>query len=54
MIWLVVGLILLMLNGWFAVRDVKQGNITKTTALSWFVVGWLTLDVLQQILELLS
>ena len=53
MSWLVIGLILLVLNGVFAVRDVKHGNTTKLAALSWFVVGWLALDMLQQIIELL-
>ena len=54
MSWLIIGLILLALNGVFAVRDVKRGNTTKSAAFSWFVVGWLAFDMLKQIITLLS
>jgi hypothetical protein len=54
MYWLVFTLILLTLNGLFGVKDVKRGNTTKSAAFTWFVIGWLTLDTIKQIIELLS
>lgn len=54
MAWFVIGTILLVLNGWFAVKDVERGNTTKSAAFTWFVVGWLTFDLLQKIIALLS
>lgn len=52
--WFIIGTILLVLNGWFAVKDVERGNTTKSAAFSWFVVGWLAFDMLKQIIVLLS
>ena len=37
---------LVVLNGWFGVNDVKNGNTTKSAAFTWFVVGWLSFHVL--------
>ena len=37
---------LLVLNSWFGVNDVKNGNTTKSAAFTWFVVGWLSFHML--------
>ena len=46
MIWFIVLIALLVFNGWFGVNDVKNGNTTKSAALTWFVVGWLSFHVI--------
>lgn len=38
--------VLLVLNIWFGVKDVKRGNTTKSAAFTWFVIGWLSFHVL--------
>jgi hypothetical protein len=52
--WLIFGLILLALNSWFGVRDVKNGNATKSAAFTWFVIGWLAYSMIKPIGALLS
>lgn len=53
MVWLFIALALLALNLLFSVGDVKRGNTTKSAAFSWFVIGWLTFDILNQLTKLL-
>ena len=47
--WLIIGAVLLVLNLWIGINDVRKGNSLKMTAFTWFVVGWLTFDVIQQL-----
>lgn len=54
MTWLIIGVVLLVLNLWFGINDVKKGNTLKTTAFTWFVIGWLTLDVIIQLGKVLA
>ena len=51
--WLIFGLILIALNLYFGVNDVRNGQTTKSAALSWFVVGWLAFDIIRQIASML-
>lgn len=51
--WLVIGLILWVINILMCVNDVKAGRTTKGAAFGWFVVGWLTFDVIRQLSKLL-
>ena len=44
--------VLLALNLWIGINDVRKGLSTKRTAFTWFVVGWLSFHVL--IVELLK
>jgi hypothetical protein len=48
MIGFIVLTALVVLNGWFGVNDVKNGNTTKSAAFTWFVVGWLSFHVIVQ------
>jgi hypothetical protein len=45
MIGFIILAVILTLNGWFGVRDVKNGNTTASAAFTWFVVGWLSFHV---------
>ena len=44
--------VLLALNLWIGINDVRNGHTTKRAAFTWFVVGWLAFHVL--IVELLK
>ena len=45
MAWFIFGLVLLGLNLWFGIRDVKSFETTKSAAFTWFVIGFLAFDL---------
>jgi len=51
--WLFTGVVLLAINLWLGINDIEAGRTTKTAAFSWFVVGWLTFEVIHQFIKLL-
>lgn len=48
MTWLIIMSVLLALNIWLGVRDVRSGVSTKSAAFTWFIVGWVTLHVITE------
>lgn len=54
MTWLVIGAVLLVLNLWIGINDIKNGKSLKWTAFTWFVVGWLAYDVISQLGKVLA
>ena len=53
MTWFIVGLVLFALNLFFGIRDIKDFKTTKSAALTWFVVGFVTSGLMYQLEALL-
>jgi hypothetical protein len=53
MVWFIVGVILLVLNLGIGIDDVQKGRSTGRAAFTWFVVGFMTWNVLYQLPDLL-
>lgn len=53
MVWFIVGVILLVLNLVIGIDDVKNSRSTGRAAFTWFVVGFMTWNILYQLPELL-
>ena len=53
MSWIVVGLVLLALNAYFGVNEVKRGEATKSAAFTWFVVGFVASTIIDELITLL-
>lgn len=54
MTFLIIMSLLLVANIAFGIRDVKNGATTKSAAFTWFVVGWVTLDVITELGKVLG
>ena len=53
MVVFIIGLLLLALNGFFGIRDIKNSRTTKSAAFTWFVVGFVASDLIDQLVTLL-
>ena len=51
--WFIIGLLLLALNGFFGIRDIKNSQTTKSAAITWFVVGFVASGLMYQLDALL-
>lgn len=50
---IIFGLVLLALNAYFGVNEVKRGEATKSAAFTWFVVGFVASTIIDQLITLL-
>lgn len=53
MAWFIMSVVLLVLNLGIGIDDVKNSRSTGRAAFTWFVVGFMTWNILYQLPELL-
>jgi len=54
MTWFIFGLLLLVVNTWIGINDIKKFNIPIRPVITWFAVGCLFWDVIAQLPRLFS